>query len=456
MTTDEATDPLRDLARSVVARARPGESVEAFAVREVSTGIATFDGTVESLSSAESRGVGIRLIVDGRQGYAHTADVTEAGLAEAFAAARENATVATPDEANVLPGVGPIPDLDGLADARLRSTPVAERIDVALAVEEAARSTDARVRGTERARYGDTHQQAALVSTAGLDLVQERTDAYAYANVIAVAGDEQQTGMGLTLGRGPADLDPIAAGREGATRALRMLGASKPRSRRAPVVLDPFVTAQVLGILGQALSAEAVLKGRSLFAGRMGEQVAAAGLSLVDDGLITGAPGTAAWDAEGVAHERTSLIDDGVLTSYLHNSWTAARTGGGARSTGNASRAGFASSPGLSPTNLHLSSGGASAADVIGRVDDGVYVQEVMGLHSGANPVSGEVSVSFSGLEIRDGALGGPLREAVVSSTLIDILTAIEAVADDRRFIPFGGSLGGATVLVAEMSISGS
>ncbi|MBW3621700.1 MAG: TldD/PmbA family protein, partial [Actinobacteria bacterium] len=125
-------------------------------------------------------------------------------------------------------------------------------------------------------------------------------------------------------------------------------------------------------------------------------------------------------------------------------------------STGNAARAGFQSSPGLSPSNLHLVPGARSAAEVIGLVDDGVYVQDVMGLHSGANPISGEFSVSFTGLAIRDGRLAEPIREAAVSSTIVDILRGVRAVGDDLRFYPFGGSLGGTTTLVAEMSVSGA
>jgi PmbA protein len=450
------TPDLLEFVQRIAGRAEPGESVEAYAVDETTTRVEVAEGAVDSLSSAETRGVGIRVIRDGRRGYAYTADVADAGLDEALAAARANAAVATPDEANVLPGPVPVPTLDGLVAPGFLDTPVADRIDLATALEEAARSADARVRGIETALYQDAHHRVALASSRGLALMQERSDAWAYVNVLAGDGDQRQTGLGLTLGRGPRELDVERAGSEGALRATRLLGARKPVSRRCAVVFDPLVTAQFLGVLGQALGADAVLKGRSLFAGRLGDAVAADDLTLVDDGLVPGAPGTAPWDGEGVPQERTALIEGGRLVSYLHNTWTARRTGDGAVSTGNAARAGFASSPGLAPTNLALVSGGRSAADVVGMVDDGVYVQDVMGLHSGANPISGEFSVSFSGLAIRDGGLADPIREAAVSSTIVDVLRGVTAVADDLRFFPFGGSLGGTTTLIAEMSVSGA
>lgn len=448
-------DELLALAQRVVDRAEPGEDVEAYAASEVTTRVDVLDAAVDSLTNATTRGVGIRVIRDGRQGYAHTSDVSEDALEATLRSARSNAMVATPDEANVLPGPAEVPTLAGLAAPDFADVPVEERIDLALALEEAARSADGRVRGIETAQYQDAHRRIALVSTRGLALTQERTDAWAYVNVLAGDGDESQTGIGLTLGRGPRELDVEAAGSEGSLRATRLLGARKPRSRRCAVVFDPWVTAQFLGVLGTALSAEAVLKGRSLFADRVGDTVGADDLTLLDDGLRAAAPGTAPWDDEGVPQERTVLIEGGTLATYLHTTWTAQRVGDGARSTGNAARAGYQSSPGVSPTNLHLVPGGRSAREVIAMVDDGVYVQDVMGLHSGANPISGEFSVSFTGLAIRDGQLDEPIREAAVSSTIVDILRGVRAVATDLRFYPFAGSLGGTTTLIAEMSVSG-
>lgn len=454
-----SADPSQDLvmlATQVVDHARSGEQVEAYAVHAADNEVRVRGGEVESLSASQTRGVGVRVIVDGRQGYASTALVTEAGLAEALEEARSNAAVATADDANGLPDQdGEPPELDGLVSDDLAALTHDRRIEMALALEETVRAADARVTGVETCLYADSVNHLALVSTAGVTRTQSRTDAYAYAIALATEGDQSQSGLGLTVARGPSALDIDGAGLEAATKAVRLLGAGKPRSRRTRVVFDPWVTAQFLGVLGAALSAEAALKGRSLFAGRIGEQVASDGVRLLDDGLYPGGPATAPWDAEGVPQQATALIEGGVLGTFLHNTWTARRTGDGARSTGNASRAGFSSSPGLAPTNFYFAPGDASRADLLAAVDDGVYVQDVMGLHSGANPISGEFSVSFQGLTIRDGELAEPIREAAVSSTIVDVLRNITAVGSDLRFFPFGGSPGGATLVIDEMSVSG-
>lgn len=449
-----APDELLELAARVVERANRDEEVEAFGVRALANDIEVRDEAVESLSAAETRGVGIRVIRDGRQGYASTAVVTDEGLATALEAARGNAEVATPDPANGLADPAPPAEAGDLVAEGFHDVSVGERIQLALELEEAARGTDERVRGVETIRYADGWTEVALVSTRGLSLTQTRTDAYAVALVLAGEGEATQTGFGISLGRGPHELDVQAAGREAATKAVRLLGARKPRSRRSAVVFDPYVTAQFLGVLSQALDAEAVLKGRSLLGERRGQQIAAPGVTLVDDGVYPDAPGTAAWDGEGVPQQRTPVVADGRLEQFLHSTWTARRMG--ARSTGNAQRGSFKHSPSVAATNLFLEPGGRGAGEVVAVVDDGVYVQDVMGLHSGANPVSGEFSVSFTGLRIRGGELADPIREAAVSSTILDVLSRIQLVGDDLRFIPVAGSVGGSTVLIGDMAVSGT
>lgn len=447
---------LLELAQRVAANARPGEGVEAFAAHSISTSVSVFEQEVEQLSSSETRGVGVRIVVDGRLGYASTSDLSDAGLAFALAEARSNAELATQDVGNVLPAPAPIEPLDGIWVAGLDGVPMARKVEFAKALERATTDADPRVKGVDTAAYGDGLTRLAVASSTGIAAEYARTDAYAWVSALARDGEETQTGLGLTQGRSFDELDVAAAADEAAVRSTRLLGARKPATARVPVVFDPLVTASFLGVLASPLTAEAVQKGRSLFAERLGEAVASVSLSLVDDGRLTDGPAAAPFDDEGVPTRRTAIIEDGVLRRFLHNTQTAARAGDGATSTGNAARSGHKSSPGVAPTNLFLDGATVPAASIIAGVADGFYVQEVSGIHSGANPVSGEFSVGATGLWIRGGELAEPVREVTVSSTILEILTAITLLGDDRRFFPFGGSYGGATALVREMTVAGS
>jgi PmbA protein len=446
---------LLDLAGRVVSWAGDGEGVEAFAVHSVDTSVTAYDGDVESLSSSETRGVGVRVVVDGRMGFASTSDVSDEGLAYALAEARSNAALGTADPGNVLPEPAAYEDVPSIYVAGLESVPAADKVAFALELERATRAAHPDVAAVDSAVYGDSRSSVAIVSTTGVSASYSRTDVYAYVAAIARTADDTQTGLGLTQGRSFADLDLTHAATEAATRAARLLGARKPATVRVPVVFDPMVTASFLGVLSAALTAEAVQKGRSLFAERVGDQVAQSGISLVDDGRLAEGPAAAPFDDEGVPTRRTEVIAGGLLRGFLHNTETAARAGDGASSTGNASRS-YNASPGVAPSNLFLDGAVVPQTEILARGEGGLYAQDVSGLHSGTNPVSGEFSVGATGLWIRGGALDEPVREVTVSSTLLEILLGITALGSDRRFFPFEGSLAGATALVAEMTVAGS
>ncbi len=449
-------EELLALATGALAGARPGEAVEAFASHSIETSVDVFEGAVETLTSAETRGVGVRVIIDGRLGFASTADVSPPGLAFALAEARSNAAFASPDAGNVLPSPLPVEPLAGIDVPGLEAVPAARKVELAQELERLTRAADRRVTGVASATYGDARSAVAVASTTGMSAAYAGSDVYAHVSSLARDGEETQTGFGLTQGRSVDELDLDAAAREGAERATRLLGARRAATGQVPVVFDPLVTAQFLGALSAAFSAEAVQKGRSLLADSMGQLVADAGLSIVDDGRLLDGPAAAPIDDEGVPTQRTELVADGVLVAFLHNAKTAARDGNGARSTGNAARGGYRTAPGVSPSNLYFAGATRRVAEVLAAAGTGLYVQDAKGVHSGVNPVSGEFSIGVTGLWIRDGELAEPVREITVSSMLLDMLRSVAALGDDRRFFPFGGAMAGATMLVTGMTVAGS
>jgi PmbA protein len=270
----------------------------------------------------------------------------------------------------------------------------------------------------------------------------------------SLAGDEDetQTGFGFSLGRDVDELDVEAAAGDAADRALRMLGAIQPPSGRLTVVLDPWVTAQLVGIVAGTLGAEEVIKARSLFAGREGEQVAAPFVTLVEDPTDARSWGASPVDAEGLATRRVPLIEAGELRGFVHSTWTARRMG--THSTGSAVRAGFKSTPTAGCRAVALTAGDRDAAALLAEVGDGVLVQEVSGLHSGVNPVSGDFSTGAQGLRIRGGALAEPLREFTIASTIQRLLHDLVAVGSDLTWLPM--SAAGMTLVVGDVAVSGA
>ena len=444
---------LRDLALAAVGAAQADEQVEAYAEEGRETEVSAHRGEVEGLKFAESRGVGVRLIRDGRLGYAWAADPSEDEVRAALGRARENAALAEPDEHNVLPAPEALEAMPELFREESAGITVDEKVRRAIDLEAYSISRDPRVGKLDLAQLGDAVSRVAIASTTGVDAEYARTDAWVVVVTLAVEGDETQTGFSFKIARGLDELtaEPIAD--EAVERAVRMLGAVKPSTAKVPVVLDPFAASDFLGVLAGALNAENVLKGRSLFAEMAGRQVGSAHVTLVDDGRRLDGPGACPFDGEGVPSSRTELFTAGTLNGFLQNTYTAHRTGGGQRSTGNGKRGGYKGGPGVGTSNFFLEAGTPSFAELLAQAEGGVLIAEVTGVHSGANPISGEFSVGATGLRIGPGgALGEPLREMTIASTLPEMLKSVSGVGSDLRFF---SSVGTPSVLIGEMTLAG-
>ena len=452
MNDDDLTgETLAALGDRVVAQARPGEQIEVLAVRSTETDVRAWDGDVESFATATADGVGIRVVIDRRQGFAYAGTHDEAVVAETLAEARDNAAFGTPDEylGVAVPDGAAFPEMD-LYRPELAALAPERKIDLALELERAVLAGDGRIRGVESADYADSLSVGAIVTTSGIRSIDRGSGCHLSVFCVAADGEEAQTGFGFSVGRGFDDLDVEQAAGDATGRAVRLLGARKPATMRTTVVFDPWVSAQFLGLIGATLSGEAVVTNRSLFAGRLGEQVASPLLSLTDDPTDPDAFGAGPCDGEGLATRRNELIGAGVLQRFLHNSYTGRRFG--AASTGSAVR-GFASVPGVGCMALAAVPGASDPAELVAGIADGVLVQEVSGLHSGVNLVSGDFSTGAEGLRIRDGELAEPIREFTVASTLQRMLLDVVAVGSDLTRLPMTAA--GVTLVVADVTVSG-
>ncbi len=429
---------------------------EAYASEAENREVRVHHGGVESLTAATQRGLGLRVWIGGRTGYGFGTDLSAEGLAGISARALEAARVADEDEfagPAVVDDGEPAPVGDLSDPSRAEWSP-AQIADLALAVEKAALATDSRVVAVEQAVYFDSAERVALAASSAPGGEYETTSCYAYLQALADGESGRETGLGFGLARGPRGLDPAAIGREGAERAAEMIGSAKPASGSCPVVLDPTVAASFVALLGKAAGADAVQRGRSPLAERLGEEVAADAFVLHDDGLASAGFATAPFDAEGTPRRRTALIEGGRLLTFLYDSYTARR--GGAVSTGNAGRSGYRSLPGVSASNLVVAPGSLSLEQLLQEVGEGVYVNDVAGLHSGVNPVTGVFSVGASGRVIRGGERAEPLREFTIASDLVSMLRAVRAAGSAPRWVPFGGSVSAPPLLIGEMTVSGS
>jgi TldD protein len=408
-----------------------GELAEVFVEDRSSSNAVFDDGKVENVSSGRERGAGIRVIVGDTTGFAHTADLTEAGLtaaAEAAAAAargggggvREVALtrldVPRPNEVAVLP--------EDVAKAR--------KVELLATADDAARAAGSAITQVT-ARYGDSRRRILVANSDGL--LTEDDQVRTLFSVLAVASGDtgMQTGyqtLGRTVGFELFDTYDVAElGREAARRALLKLTARPAPSGTVPVVIGPGGG----GVLfheacGHGLEADLVAKGASVFAGRIGERVADPRITLVDDGTMGEEWGCFAVDDEGSPASRNVLIEDGILTDYM---WDLLRSRKEGRPrSGNGRRQSYKHLPMVRMTNTYVLAGPDSPEDIVASTPSGVYVAHLGG--GQVNTATGDFVFGMTeAYMIEDGKITEPIREGNLIGNGPEVLATIDAVGHD-------------------------
>lgn len=451
--TEVTPEQLLELANRVVAQARPGEEIEVACSWGQSRSVRVYGGKVESLTTADNTGIGVRVLADGREGFASAGSLDDDVVADMLAEARDNARFA---EADPYVGIArpdgvPAVDIDLWRDGVARMS-IDDKIALAIELEARVKAAHPAITGVRVASYGDSEGAAALASTAGIAVANRSTSASIGVQALAADGARTQTGYAFDGVRDPYELVLDEVVERAVRHSVDLIGASKPATATVDLVLDPHLAATVIGLVAGTLTGDRVLKGRSPFAQRVGEQVAAPLLTLVDDATNPESLGADAHDGEGLATRRVPLVVDGVLQGFLHDSYTGRRSGFG--STGSAVRGTRGlPTPGAHALQVAAGSGG-SLQELIARTRLGVLVFSLAGLHSGVNPVSGDFSVGVEGRMIRDGALAEPISECTVGSTLQRLLLDIRSVGSDLTHLPSGVST--PSLVIGGVTLSGS
>jgi len=407
------------------------------------------NGALEDLSTSKRGGLGVRVLRGGRTGIATTTNLARPDFQELFEQAWELSALG--DEDPWLRQAVPSgeDDLPSRYDARAEALSPEDRIERALTLEAEARKASTKVSAVREAAWSDGAGASLLLTQTGVRAFDLGSSCSAAIELAVQDGEDRQSAWHWDVGRHPGAFDLAAIGREAALKGERKLNPRALPAGKYPVLLHPEVAVDLLGIVAGMLSAEAVLKQRSLFAGKLGELIASPLLTLIDDGHLPQGLGSEPWDGEGLPTQRNILIEKGVLKTYLHTLKTAAEMG--CAPTSSAGR-GTGSNPGVTTFNLFPEIGVQAPEALYRMAEGGVLITEIMGLHT-VDPVSGDLSVGASGLRIRDGAPTEAVDRLTFAGNLRDFLTRIVATGNDLRWY---GSQAGFTVLLEEMALGGA
>lgn len=408
-------------------------------------------GEVETLTEAGSRGTGVRLLVGRHTGSAYTSDLTSDGIERMVASALDLAKITTEDPHAGLPEPSELGSLS--ADLGLFAESVAQldtewKIDQAKKAEAAAFAVDKRIANSEGASFDTQTGLTVFANSLGFSGSYRTSSCSMSAVPVARENGSMERDYWYSVARTTDGLDSAeSVGRRAAERALRRLGARKVATQKVPIVFEPRVARSLVDNIFDAVSGDAIYRGESFLASKLGQKVAAEGLTIVDDATIPGLFGTCPFDDEGVPSRRTVVIENGVLRSWLLNSYTARKLG--MRTTGNASR-GITGNAGVGNGNLFIEAGASTPESIIGGIQNGFYVTELIGF--GVNTVTGDYSRGAVGLWIDNGKLSYPVSEVTIASTLPEMMMGIEAIGSD---LEFRSSMAAPTLLIREMTVSG-
>ena len=390
------------------------------------------NGEIIDYSVSSSQGLGFRALIGGKMGYASTQVLDGDAVDLLINGARENAAlIENADEQFIFEGSADYPELNVYNDS-IDALTAEQKIALARDLEKACLSIDPRVTQCEEVEVMTMGGSRRIVNTRGLDVSHRDNALGIYAGVIAQDQGDVTTGGAMALVRDVKDLDIAREAARAVKDAVDMLHAEKAESGSRPIVLRYDVAGAILSTFKSVFSADNAQKGLSLLKGREGEIIAAPCVSIVDDPLDPRSPAATPFDGEGVAARKLDLITAGRLNTLMHNLKTAKKQG--VETTASASKPGYNASVGVGPHGLFIVPGECTCEQLIARVDDGLYITDVQGLHSGANQISGDFSLGARGFLIKDGHLAGPVSQITVAGNFFELLKNIAAVGSDLKF----------------------
>ncbi len=417
-----------------------------------STSVDTFQHSINEFTSSQSGGVCFRCIVSGKMGYASTEELSPEQAKAVVAKAADSACVLEAEE-EVFLGEG------GQEYEPLEITPyelptTEELIAAVLATQEKIYAADPAVIDGCQTQGILESSEIAIFNSKGLDLHYANNASGLIAVGVVSDGKEMSNDYQIKLGK-LSEIDTDALVKKAVDGAKEKLGGDVAPTGQYPVIFSPDAMSSLLGVYSSVFSSENAQKGLSKLANAEGTAIASEIVTLVDDPFHMENPEPINFDAEGSPTHCKKVIENGVLNTLLYNLKTAAVAG--KKTTGNASKAGYDSAVGIRPFTMYLAGGELTEEQLLAKAGNGVYINDLSGLHAGANAISGDFSLQSAGYMIEDGKKTTFVKSFTVAGNFYDLLKNITALANNCTLPRAMGmtTFGSPSVLVDGLTVAG-
>lgn len=427
---------------------------EIYYCSENSFGMQVFEGEIDKYTVSGNQGLSFRGLYNGKMGYAYTEILDEAAVNFVVNSAKENALVIENEDKEIIyAGDDKYNEFDGFEE-KLSKTAVSEKIKLAFDLEvEAKNQNRSVIRAESQIEDGENITQ--IINSKGLNLSFKSNAIFAVVEPVVKDGERMNSDYAFKAAKSLEEIDAKELAKEAVDKCLAYKGAKTVKSGKYRIALKNGTAATLLQTFSGVFSADNAQKGMSLLKDKLGETIGSKAVTIMDDPLLKEGLNSRPFDAEGVAAYTKEVLKEGELKTLLHNLKTATKEG--LKSTGNASKATYSSPVEVAPSNFYFKPGNKNYDEILKTLGNGLLITELQGLHSGANPVSGDFSLAAKGLLIKDGIVERPVEQITVSGNFYELLKNIEELGSDIKFgFPSGrGYFGSPTLIVKELSIAG-
>lgn len=409
--------------------------------------VGILDQEIDSYSVSRKFGIGLRVQVEGRNGYAYTEKLEDPE--ELCRRALDNARVISSADEHPMQGPQTYAEVtapeDPVCDMSER-----EKIELALDAERKALAVDSHVERVASNMLSTGHTTIHITNSLGLDARRSSSFSYSYVSPIVRDGEEVHDSFAFRTGR--EMLDTASMAEEAVRDGLAQFGAAPVTSGSYRILFKNITAVDFFEAFTPMFSADNAQKGLSPLAGREGNAIGSAHVTIYDDPLYPTNP--RAFDDEGTPSVTKTVVENGVFRTLLHNLKTAKKAG--CASTSNADRPSAASPVGIAPSNFYMAPGTDDFDAMKKRLGNGLIITEVSGLHAGVNPVTGDFSLLSKGFLVENGEIVRPVEQITIAGSFLKLLADIEAVGSDLKFtLPGSTMLGMPSILVSSLMVAG-
>lgn len=426
------------------------ETLEIYIKKASKESIKIYDQKVDNFTIAQSGGIALRGIYEGKLGYCFLEEDSDENIDFCIRHIKENAkAIESKDMVMIYEGSKSYPTVE--VNKEIEKYTSADKIEFLKKVEEKAKEADPRIVQVMETMMETQKSETRIMNSLGLDIVKEEEYAVFYSAVLASENKDNKSAYEIRVIQDLNQFDIDAYIEVLKEKAISKLNAKQVKSGKYPVILKNEVMCALLQSLSGLFSGEAAYKGISRLKDKLNEQIFDEKITILDDPLKKDGYSTTPFDDEGVASFTKTVVDHGKLMTFLHNQKSAAMMY--TTSTGNGFKSGYSSSVGIQPTNFYIEKGNVSFEEMIQKLTCGIIIDEVNGLHAGLNSISTDFSLQASGYLIENGKISRPINLITVAGNFLDMMKNVQAVGNDP-FEELSG-IGSPSLLFDSLAISG-